>query len=323
MDRRTFIAALAALPAGSRASGLSSPPFDSLETVALWPWLPPGAGNILPALHVAEQSPTPGAFHDRIVTGIAHPALYVLRPHHPDGSALLIVPGGGYRELWIDKEGFDIANRFRAAGITAFVLAYRLPRECWQDARDVPLQDAQRAMRLIRAHAAGYGIDPARCGVIGFSAGGHLAASLATRSSAIVYDARDRADALSARPDFAALLYPVVTLLPPYAHEASREMLLGDHPSTALRAAYSCERLVSRDTPPMFLVDALDDPFVPPENTLAMLASLRAFRVAAELHLFERGGHSFGIRGTRGLPVAAWPDLFLNWGRSRGYFRNV
>ena len=321
MDRRTFIGALAALPSAAAAAELPAAAFDSLETIALWPGAPPGAGLALPSLRIVDESPNPGAFHNRVLTGIARPVLYVIRPERPDGSALLIAPGGGYRELYVDNEGFDIANRFRAAGITAFVLVYRLPGEGWLSAPDVPLEDAQRAMRLIRANATGFGIDPARLGVIGFSAGGHVAASLALRANAAAYKPRDAADSLSARPAFASTVYPVITMLPPYAHEASREMLLGAHPSDALRAAYSCERLVTRDAPPMFHVDALDDNFVPPENTLVLFAALRAAQVPVEMHLFERGGHGFAIRGAAGLPAAAWPDLLLKWGASRGYFR--
>ena len=325
MDRRTFIAAMAALPATQAQAQMPAKttplPLEAAETIALWPELPPGAGDELPVLRSTEQSPTPELFHNRVLTGIARPVLYVVRPARPDGSALVIAPGGGYRELWVDAEGFDIADRFAAAGVTAFVLLYRLPGEGWLKAPDVPLQDAQRAMRLVRANAATYGIDAGRIGIVGFSAGGHLAASVATRANAAVYDPRDAADGLSAKPAFAALLYPVVTMLAPYAHEASREMLLGRDPSPALRAAYSCERLVGAGTPAMFLVHALDDNFVPPENTLSLFAALRVAKVGVEMHLFERGGHGFNLKAATGLPVAAWPDLLVKWAVSHDYFR--
>jgi acetyl esterase/lipase len=323
MDRRTFVAALAALPSAAASAEALNPPLELQETIALWPGVPPGAGTVLPTLRVDEQSPSPDAFRNRVLTGVARPVLYVVRPERPDGSALLVIPGGGYREEYVDNEGFDIAARFSAAGVTCFVLVYRLPAEGWQVARDVPLQDAQRAMRLIRANAAGYALDPERVGAIGFSAGGHLAASLAVRSNTAVYATQDAADVLNAKPAFAALFYPVITMLPPYAHEASREMLLGNSPSTALRAAYSCERLVTADMPAMFLVDALDDDYVAPENTLAMFAALRAAKVPVEMHLFERGGHGFAIRGAASLPAASWPDLLLKWGASRGIFRSA
>src|SRR6202030_2622832 len=142
--------------------------------------------------------------------------------------------------------------------ITGFVLLYRLPHEGWRDAANVPLQDAKRGIRILRAQSARYRIDPARIGVLGFSAGGHLAATLSLRAEVEAYAPVDATDRESAHPSLAALLYPVITMLPPFAHEASREMLLGDHATLAQRAAYSCERLVKRDTPPMFLAAAAD-----------------------------------------------------------------
>jgi acetyl esterase/lipase len=176
-------------------------------------------------------------------------------------------------------------------------------------------------LRLIRANAANFGIDRQRVGAIGFSAGGHLAASLATRHGARVYAPVDATDREDASPSFAAMIYPVITMLPPYAHEASRERLLGEHPTEAQRAAYSCERLVTSDTPPSFLVSAADDPDVPIENTLSMFASLRAAHVPAEMHIFEEGGHGFALRSTADRPVSAWPDLLLRWLSRHGFVR--
>ena len=290
-------------------------PADSGETIALWPGDAPGNLDPTRALRIVETSPTPQMFHNREVTGVSQPLLTVFRPATPNGSSILIMPGGGYSQLAVDVEGYDIARVLNAAGVTAFVLTYRLPHEGWQDAADVPLQDAQRAMRLTRANAARFAIEPARAGVLGFSAGGHLAASLATRSAMKVYAPLDDADSESAAPAFAALLYPVITMLPPYDHEASREQLLGDRPSMELRTAYSCERLVTHATPSCFLALAADDPDVPPDNSLAMLTSLRAARVSSELHMFSEGGHGFGL--ATGKPAGAWPDLFLRWVRTR------
>jgi acetyl esterase/lipase len=282
--------------------------------VPLWPGKPPGAPDPLPAEQVTDRIRTSG-FQDRFATAIARPILTVFRPPRPNGAAVLIMPGGGYIRVVIDKEGFEVGHRLAAAGVTGFVLRYRLPTDGWTRAADVPLQDAQRAMRLIRAGAAGFGIDPRRVCAMGFSAGGHVSASLATRFDAEVYAPVDAADRLSARPDLSAVMYPVMTMARPFAHEGSREALLGKTPTPAQEAAYSPQLHVRPDTPPTFVVHAWDDPAVPIENSLGYLAALRAAKVRAEAHLFEEGGHGFGIGLARGNPAAAWPDLFLAWAR--------
>ena len=177
-------------------------------------------------------------------------------------------------------------------------------------------------MRIIRAGCHDHGYDPTRVGVLGFSAGGHLAASLATKFDTESYAAMDEIDTYDPRPSFAALIYPVITMLPPYAHEASRVKLLGTKVTVAQRTAYSAERAVSVATPPTFLCATDDDPDVPTENSLMMFASLRAAKVPSEMHIFEKGGHGFGL-GPPNEPVSQWPELFLRWGASRSYFRNV
>src|SRR6185437_3191205 len=231
MDRRSVLglAAMAALSAKALAAvpGSDRLPGDPLETVPLWRRTPPGGEGVHLTLNLMERSPQPDVFHDRFVTDIQTPLLTVFRPDKPDGSALLVAPGGGYRRVVIDNEGFDIGHRFNGSGVTVFVLRYRLPAEGWANGPDVPLQDAQRAMRLIRGRAADFAIDPGRVGVLGFSAGGHLAASLLTRSDEPAYKPVDDFDALSARPDFAGLAYPVISMIPPVAHPGSREKLLG------------------------------------------------------------------------------------------------
>jgi len=293
------------------------------ETIPLWPGVPPGGEGVNPTPYTVERSPTPSEYHDREMAGIAHPVLTAFRPRRSDGSAVLILPGGGYSYEAYDLEGIEPALRLNEFGVTAFVLLYRLPGEGWHDRANVPLQDAQRAMRVIRGRAGEYGIDSARLGVLGFSAGGHLAASLGERAGAVVYGPVDANDAYDARPSFTALLYPVITMLPPFGHEASCEKLLGAKASAPLRAAYSVERAVSANTPPCFLAAAADDPDVPVDNTLEMFASLRAAKVASEMHIFEVGGHGFAIRGAAGKPAAAWPDLLQRWAASRGYFRGA
>ena len=317
-DRRALIGLAAATAA---APALAAPPRvlpDPTETIPLWPGPPPGARAALPREAIVDRLRTSG-FQDRYVTGIGRPLMTVFRPARPNGAAVLISPGGGYVRVVIDKEGFEVGHRLALAGVTSFVLRYRLPAEGWDDAADVPLQDAQRAMRLIRAGAKGFGVDPKRVCAMGFSAGGHVAASLATRHRAQVYRPADAADRLDARPDLSVLMYPVIDMATPFAHAGSREALLGPSPTPGAEAAFSPQRHVDGATPPTFLVHASDDVTVPTENSLNYLAALRAARVPAEAHIFEQGGHGFGIGLARGKPAAAWPDLFLAWAGRRGF----
>lgn len=313
MDRRTLFA-FAAVAAASPALAQDA---DPAETIKLWPGGPPNAPASLPQAKIVDRIKTSG-FQDRFVTDIGEPLMTVFRPKAPNGAAALLIPGGGYIRVVIDKEGFEVARRLAEAGVTAFVLRYRLPREGWTS-RDVALQDAQRAVRLIRGNAAAYGIDPTRVLAMGFSAGGHLSASLATDFNKPVYAAVDAADRLSARPDLSGLLYPVIEMARPYAHSGSREALLGPSPTPELEAAYSPHHHVTAQTPPTFLVHAADDKSVPLENGLAYMTALRAAKVPVEAHIFEEGGHGFGVGLARGKPAYAWPNLLLAWAGRRGW----
>ena len=290
------------------------------ERVPLWPGRPPGYRGSRIVRRVDEQSRDP-AKTDRWITGIAEPELVVRRPARPNGSAVLLVPGGGYGFLAYDNEGTSQAAWLNARGITAFILSYRLPGEGWSARELVPLQDAQRAMRLIRAGAARYGIDAGRVAVLGFSAGGHLAGSLATRFAERVYAPIDRADTLSARPDLAGLVYPVISLEAGFTHGGSRDNLLGPGASAALLRAASVDRRVGPETPPVFLVHASDDGMVPAANSLALYSAMTAAKRPAELHLFDEGGHGFGVRLPRTMPAATWPELFHAYGQRKGVFR--
>jgi len=187
------------------------------------------------------------------------------------------------------------------------------PGKAWAEAPDVPLQDAQRALRLVRSLAEAHHTDPGRTGIAGFSAGGHLAASLETGFDRPVYAPIDAIDQHSARPDFCALLYPVISMDAPTAHVGSVQELLGSDPSEALRARYSPQQHVGSTVPPTFIVHASDDRSVPVDNSLMMYTALRAAGIPVEMHLFERGGHGFGLRIPAALPVAHWPTLFLAW----------
>lgn len=299
-------------------------PTDPTEIITLWPGVPPGGeGLTLPPVRVVMHEPAYITPVDRAIDRIGVPVMNVFRPERPDGSAMIIAPGGGYSREMLDFEGMDIARRFNKAGVTCFVLRYRLPGEGWQNRSDVPLQDAQRAMRLVRAHAAHYGIDPARTGFMGFSAGGHLAASIATRFAAAVYAPQDGADQGDARPSFSVPMYPVITM-GEGAHAGSRDRLLGNNPTPALIDLYSCERHVPVGAPPAFLCLAADDATVPAlPNGVAYYLALQKAGVPSALHMFEAGGHGFGLARAAGKPCAVWPDLLLAWGRQHGFFTGV
>lgn len=301
------------------AAAHDSPAGPGHEVIAIWRGAAPGGEHATAREVVVERSRDTARIRDRYVTGVVRPTLIVFRPAHPNGAGLLMAPGGGYRWVVMDKEGYETAERFAASGVTVFVMTYRLPQDGWAAGPDTPLQDAQRAMRLIRAHAGDYGIDARRLGAMGFSAGGHVAGMLTLAWDRRTYAPVDAADRVSARPDFSVLMYPVATMQKAHAHVGSRKNLLGGAPTAAKVAAYSLEALARADAPATFLVHAVDDDSVPVENSLALFDALRARKVPVEMHLFQEGGHGFGIRYAVGLPAAAWPDLVLSWMARRGY----
>jgi acetyl esterase/lipase len=314
-DRRIFGAGavLSLLAAGAPARAGSDPRapanwskiWPPKEVVRLWPGDPPGwRGGVTPVL--------PPEWPPNFLRGVATPTLNVFRPSCPNGQALLVCPGGAYVAISAANEGVEVARVFNAMGVTVFVLAYRLPGEGWTDGADTPLQDAQRAMRLIRTNARMFGVRPDGIGVLGFSAGGHLAATLATDHGQGVYAPIDAADRESARPAFAGLLYPVITMSGPHAHARSRDQLLGPRPSEASAARRSPELKVSAETPPCFVAHAADDTNVSVENSLGMLTALRAAKIRCEGHIFETGEHAFGV-GRSGKPTELWPQLFSRW----------
>jgi acetyl esterase/lipase len=321
MDRRHLLAAGLAgtlLPAATHARDRAAP-VEPDASFGLWPGEAPGLLD--PALqdHVLVRGDA--SFPDRAMGHIRTPRLDVFRARAPNGAAVLITPGGGYQRVVVDKEGYEIGGWLAARGVTAFVLFYRLPGDGWRDAPNVALADAQRAMRLIRAQAAKWRIDPKRVAAMGFSAGGHLCADLAARFGRKVYAPIDAADALDARPMLAAPIYPVVSMDPAFAHSGSRTLLIGKDASPELMAEHSPERQVGKDTPPCFLCHAEDDATVPVRNSTALRDALKAAGVPVETHIFERGGHGFGWgRLTKGKPVHAWPELFHAWAGAHGLF---
>lgn len=283
------------------------------ETFSVWPGGDAPGAQQSRARFTLEERHTGATLLDRAVTGVRAPQITVYQPASPNGVGLLVTPGGSYRRVVLDKEGSALAPAFTDAGYTLFVMTYRLPGDQHAEGPDAPLADAQRALRLIRHRAAEYNLNADHIGIIGFSAGGHVAASLATRYAEAVYAPLDEADELSARPAFMALAYPVITMTGAAAHSGSRQQLLGDAPDDAQEKRYSAEQAVTAATPPAFLFHAADDPAVKVENSLMMYAALREKGVPAELHLFEEGGHGFGIRDAEALPARAWPALLMRW----------
>lgn len=303
IDRRSLLATALAAVSAKRASAELGP-----EIVELWPQASPGGG--IGPRRVERVSPKGS------LSGISRPRLVAYRPVRPSGAAVIVIAGGGYAHIEAASEGAPTCRWLQARGTTAFQLIYRLPADGWPAL--APFQDGQRVVRIVRAHAAQYATDPARIGLIGFSAGGHLAGMTAMRPAARLYPPADAADLASARPDFAGLIYPVLSMAPPFDRTHARREIIGLHPSKAESDAYSVERQVGADAPPIFLAQAADDPVSPVDNSLLMFEALRAAGVAAELHIFQTGRHGWGL-GRRGTEVHAWPRLFVSWAGRNGF----
>lgn len=264
------------------------------KTILLWPGGAPKAVGKTP-----EDTPTLTIF---------------LPAKNTTKTGVVVAPGGGYRNLAMQHEGEDIARWLNLHGVAAFVLKYRLGPVYHHP---IELNDAQRALRLVRTNAQEYGIAPDHIGMWGFSAGGHLTATAGTHYDAGIADSPDPIEHQSCRPDFLILAYPVITLLQPNVHGSSRKYLLGDDPTESLLANLSDETQVTKDTPPTFLFSTTDDNIVPVMNSVAFYAALVKAGVPAEMHIFEHGNHGVGLApGNPQLNI--WPELLLKWMRERG-----
>jgi acetyl esterase/lipase len=233
------------------------------------------------------------------------------------GTAVIVCPGGGYQHLAIDKEGTDPARWFNSLGISAFVLKYRLGPKYHHPNE---LLDAQRAIRTVRSRAAQYGLEPDRIGIMGFSAGGHLASTAGTHFDDGNASAADPIDRAGSRPDFLILCYPVITFTEPYLHRGSMRMLLGDQPDPALVTNLSNELQVTARTPPTFLFHTTADTTVPVENSVMFYMALRKAGVPAEMHIYERGPHGVGLAPTDEA-LSSWPARLAAWLRVRGLLK--
>jgi acetyl esterase/lipase len=277
------------------------------DSVLLYPQGVPGA--------LAKQVPervTVNPNDGVTVTGdIQQPKLYIHHPAKPNGVAVLICPGGGYYVLAMDHEGHNIAKWFTERGITAFVLKSRLPDDKLMTNKTIrPLQDAQQAMRIIRGNAAKWKIDARKLGIMGFSAGGHLAATVATHFDKQVGEITDQK--ISVRPDFVILGYPMISFQPGIYPGGRQNRLLGDDPSKELVDAYSNELHVTAQTPPAFLFLSSDD-FLSPLNSISFYTALLKNKVPAELHIFEKGGHGYSMSKKQRGHVEDWPRELEGW----------
>jgi len=283
-------------------AGFAQPPAPPLmqepQTILLWPNGAPGAQGS----------------EDR-----DKPALTVYMPPNTTGpmTAVIIAPGGSYARLAMNLEGRAPANYFNTLGIAAFVLRYRLGP---QYHHPIELGDALRAIRTVRARAAEWHIAPDRIGMMGFSAGGHLASSVSTHFDAGTADAADPIDRVSSRPDFAILGYPVISLVESWTHQGSKTNLLGDLPDPALARSLSSDTQVTASTPPAFIYQTNADTTVPAENAVAYYLALRKAGVPAEMHIFKDGPHGTGL-GMQDPALGEWPRLLANWLRASGLLK--
>jgi acetyl esterase/lipase len=294
-----------AIVSGLGSDGGAQDPAKPSQTIPLWPNGVPGAKGTDP---------------DKDVPSLT---VWLPQPELAKGSAVVVCPGGGYGMLASDHEGRQVAEWLNSLGITAFVLKYRLGPRYHHPAM---LQDAGRAIRIVRARAAEWKVDPHRIAILGFSAGGHLASTAGTHFDAGKPDAEDPIEHVSSRPDRMILVYPVIALATPYGHSGSLKNLLGEKPSPELIESLSNERQVTKDTPPTFLAHTNADKGVPAENSLLFVLALRKAGVPVELHLFERGPHGLGLGG--GAPnfrvpaepsFKAWPKLCETWLKNQGF----
>ncbi len=244
------------------------------------------------------------------------PELYVKRPSGPaNGTAVIILPGGGYGSLAMTYEGLDVGDWFGSFGVTAFVLKYRM--RSTGHMHPVPMMDGQRAIRLVRSRAAEWNIDPSRVGVLGFSAGGHLASTLGTHFDKGDPKSADPIERVSSRPDFMILCYPVISLTSPTVHRGSLKNLLGETPDPKLLHNLSNETQVTAETPPTFIFQTSEDKGVPAENAVAFYLALHKAGVPAEMHIFQNGPHGVGL--AKAVPgTKEWPELCHEWLKLRG-----
>jgi len=293
--------------------GLLTLQMNAQQELKLWPKGVPGSIENT----TYNESSTDERGRENRYINVTDPTIKVYLPKNSKatGAAILICPGGGYHCLAYDHEGFLIAEWLNKNGIAGILLKYRLPSDLIMMHKEIgPLQDAQQAMRLIRKNAKSWNINPKKVGVIGFSAGGHVASTLSTQFNREVYKTTDTT---SARPNFSVLLYPVISMQTGVTHQGSRENLIGQSPSKDLINQYSNELQVTKQTPITFMVHSANDGAVPIENSLSYFKALQKNKVKSEIHIFEQGGHGYGMDKQPGTQLQ-WPNMLLKWMNMHG-----
>lgn len=284
------------------------------QDVRLWEGVEGFTGSIEDAVYDGRGE---GDRPDRWLHGVTDPVATLYRPEadRATGAAVVVLPGGGYAGQAIDKEGHDVGRWLAERGVAALVTPYRCGAEPHR--YPAPLADAQRAVRLLRKRASDLGVDAAKVGVMGFSAGGSLAALTATHDGQPLPGVRDPLQDVSARPNFAVLVYPVISMRWEVTHAGSRRNLLGETEDEELVSRLSADEQVGPNTPPTLLVHSVDDQAVPAANALRYYEACLRHSVPVELHLYETGGHGYGMRAEEGS-VADWPNVLESWLKSRG-----
>lgn len=304
MSRREAFG-LAGAAAAAAATAASPIRAHELEEIELWRGTPPGKGAVKGAEIVGDKGAGYGA-----ISNIARPRMRVYRPNNANGRAVIVCGGGGYFRIQSWKEGAPASRWLQNHGYTAFELLYRLPNDGWE--ASAPFADAQRAMKIIRSRAAEFDIDPRQIGIMGMSAGGHLAGFTALQPSRKLYSGTDRFESVSARPDFAALLFPVVSLRKPFDTTRTRKEIIGTAPTAAAETEWSLDTWATKDAPPTILFSSADDPITPPGHNIALFSALKKAGASVEMHIFADGGHGWGL-GTPDETLNQWPSLFDAW----------
>ena len=310
ISRRNLLDGSMALAAAGAVATVAVPTgalAHEVEEIALWPnsGSGPGEGGVTGPEVIGGPGNAYGA-----VSNISQPRMRVYRPNIGNGKAVLVCGGGGYFRIQLWKESTPIAQWLALRGYTVFELIFRLPNDGWDAA--VPFIDAQRAMKIIRSRAEEFALQSDQIGIMGFSAGGHLAGYTALRPDQALYSGGDAYESASARPDFSCLLFPVVSMEEPYTTTRTRREIIGRDPSRAAQREWSLQTHASKDAPPTIIFASADDQITPPGHGITLFTALQERGAAAELHIFEKGGHGWGV-GSPEQILNQWPEMFSTW----------